>query len=242
MKLRNRTIIRACAWVLAWTFRAWFRLTRRKILFERPGFDPYGPTATERYLVCIWHDGILGIIFACRHQNMAGLVSWHADGSYIADVMSIFGIRPIRGSSGRGGAAAVRSMMEAAREYHIAIASDGPRGPRREVKDGILYLASQTGREIIPMAFAARNAWRPRGRWTDMVFPKLGSRSWVLAGNPYSIPPGLKPSELEPHRVHLQAEMNRVQRIADEIARGEREDFDRPAVTEDVASTAACAA
>jgi hypothetical protein len=64
----------------------------------------------------------------------------------------------------------------------------------------------------------------------------------VLAGNPYSIPPGLKPSELEPHRVHLQAEMNRVQRIADEIARGEREDFDRPAVTEDVASTAACAA
>ncbi|MEZ6067838.1 MAG: DUF374 domain-containing protein [Planctomycetaceae bacterium] len=226
MKLRHPLLIRVAAHIVAGAMRLWFKASRLETVGEVTGINPFADSGDERFLYCIWHDAIFGMIFSRKHERMAGLVSRHADGSYVADIMSIFHVRPIRGSSGRGGAVAVREMMAAAQDWHIAIAADGPRGPRHELKDGIIYLASQTGRGIIPTAYVARKAWRPRGKWTDMLIPRLGTRTWIVGAKPFHVPPGLKPSELGPYREALAAEMARVHAIADQIARGERDQFD----------------
>jgi hypothetical protein len=151
---------------------------------------------------------------------MAGLVSRHADGSLVADAMQAVGVTAIRGSSRRGGAAALRQMMEAAADYHIAIATDGPQGPRHVVKEGIIYLASQTGRPVVPAAFSARSAWRPRGRWTDMVVPRPFSRTYVIIGSPIAVPAGLSREELEPYRQQVQRAMDAVTDEAERRAGG----------------------
>lgn len=225
MKIRNRTVIRAIAHVAAILLRGWFRLVRLRVLTETPVIDPFVKSPSEKFLYCLWHDAIFGMIISRPHHSMAGLVSLHADGAYVANMMDIFNVRPIRGSSGRRGAGAMREMMQAAEDWHIAIATDGPRGPRHEVKDGILYLASQSGRGIVPTAYTARRGWRPRGRWTDMLIPRPFTRSWIIGSQPIYVPPGLKPDQLGPYREQLQRAMEEVNQFADRIAAGEVDDF-----------------
>ncbi len=225
MKIRNHKLIRVLARILAWGLRLWFRPVRLHLVGEVPGMDPYGDAGERRYLYCLWHDAIVGVIFSRPHTRMAGLVSLHADGAWVADVMEVFGIRPIRGSSSRRGAAAVREMCTAARDWHIAITVDGPRGPRHRVKDGILYIASQTGRPIVPTAFVASREFRPRGRWTDMCIPWPWAHTWLVACAPLHVPPGLRPDQLAPYRDQLQQAMDDVNAFAEAIARGEAEGF-----------------
>ncbi len=224
MKIRNRKVIRFLARSVAIVLRGWLRMARWTIVATEPGTNVYEDTRPNRYLYCLWHDALLCCIVCRRPERTAGLVSYHADGEYVADIMQCFGIRPIRGSSGRRGAQAVRTLMTAAADYNIAIATDGPRGPRREVKDGILYLASHSQRAIVPVAVAARRAWRPRGRWTDMVIPLPLTRAWMLGGPTLTLPPGLRPDQLGPYRQQLQDLMDRMQALADRLSAGE--DFD----------------
>jgi lysophospholipid acyltransferase (LPLAT)-like uncharacterized protein len=225
MKIRNPKLIRALTRILGWGLRLWFRCVRVRIVLETPGINPYADAGDERYLYCLWHDAIIGVLFTQTHRRMAGLVSLHADGGWVADTMEIFGIRAIRGSSGRRGAGAIREMMSAAQDWHIAITSDGPRGPRREIKDGILYLASQSGRAIVPMVFAGRSAWRPRGSWTDMVIPWPWSRAVIAGVKPIVIPPGLRPDELRPYRDLVQQEMDAVHAFSEQLVRDEKLEF-----------------
>ena len=225
MKIRNRKVIRAIAHLLAWVFRAWFRLVRLQIHSETSGIDPYSDSGERKYLYCLWHDAIVGVLFSRPHTQMAGLVSLHADGSYVADLMDVFGIRPIRGSSGKRGAGAMREMLAAAADWHIAITSDGPRGPRREAKDGIVYLATHSGRSIIPTAFVAKSAWRPRGRWTDMLIPLPGTSTMLVGVEPIVIPAGLNRDELAPYVELLQQEMDAVHAFALRLVQGEFSGF-----------------
>lgn len=239
MKLRNRYVIRGIAYVLAVVLRLGFRLIRWRIIETVPGTCAYRDTGSQRFLYCIWHDAILGVIFARQPRWMAGLVSLHADGSYVADAMQACGIRPIRGSSGRRGAGAVREMMQAVEDWHIAIATDGPRGPQRQVKDGIVYVASQTGRLILPVAITAKHAWRPRGRWTDMTIPLPFTKAWFLIGTPIAVPADLRPAQLAEWRERLQQAMDDLDEQAQRMADSLQEPVIRPFETDAVPRQAA---
>ena len=221
MKLRNRTLIRWAARAVAFCFRCLFLTIRIRVVPAVPGFSPHcEPDGEHRALFCVWHDAILGAIFCGQTVNVAALVSQNYDGSVVADVLDAVGIQPVRGSSSRGGASAVRQMFALAERKHLVIATDGPRGPRRLVKDGIVYLASQSGLPIVPTALACSWAWKPRGRWTDMVIPWPFSRGVVLGGDPIRIPPGLSPQQLGPYRDQLQQAMDRLQEQAERLVSG----------------------
>ena len=221
VKIRNRTLIRCFARVMAFLSRCLFLFVRMRVIQAVPGFSPHcEPDESHRSLFCVWHDAILGAIFCGKTLNVAALVSQNYDGSVVADVLDAVGIQPVRGSSSRGGAAAVKQMFSLAVRKHLVIATDGPRGPRRVVKDGIVYLSSQSGRPIVPTAFACSWAWRPRGRWTDLVIPLPFSRGVVLGGRPIQIPGGLSPAELRPYRDMLQQAMDELQLYADRLAQG----------------------
>ncbi len=86
------------------------------------------------------------------------------------------------------------------------------------MKDGIVFLSSVTGVSIVPITFSCRNAWRPRGRWTDMTVPKPFSRGWILAGPPTLIPANLPRSDVAEYRELLQALMDEQQEFGDAIA------------------------
>lgn len=239
VKLRNRTLIRFLARTMVFVFRCLFLTLRIRTYPAVTGFSPHCvPDDEHRSIFCLWHDGILGAIFCNRTINVAALVSQNYDGTIIADTLDAVGIQPIRGSSSRGGAAAVKQLNSLAEQKHLVIATDGPRGPRRQVKDGVIYVASQSGLPIVPVAVCSSWAWRPQGRWTDMLIPIPFSSLYVLGGEPIRIPANLTPQELGPYREQVQRAMDHLQLLGDRIANGSGEVWPANRIAETQQTTA----
>ncbi|MCX8023431.1 MAG: DUF374 domain-containing protein [Syntrophorhabdaceae bacterium] len=94
------------------------------------------------------------------YANLMGkgrvLISRHRDGEFIARVIRFFGLKAIRGSYKKGGISSTREIITGLKEgYDIAITPDGPKGPRYEVKKGIIEIARLTGKGIIPVTYGA---------------------------------------------------------------------------------------
>lgn len=210
MKIRSPFLIRSAAILLAFAMRRVFGTLKIERYWEEPGLFPYDPTGDDRYLYCIWHDAILGVLFCGKTIKLAGLASLHADGDYVAHAMEALNIPAIRGSSGRGGVAAIREIQNSAKDMHVAITTDGPRGPRREVKDGMIFLASKTGRPIVPVAFDGTSAWRPHGKWTDLLVPKPFSKVIIATGTPIHVPKKVSREEFAAWRETVQSAMDRL--------------------------------
>lgn len=158
--------------------------------------DVHGRPATTRTradsaIYALWHAQLLPLTLRHMHQNLAVMISRHRDGEIISRMIIPLGYRPIRGSSTRGGSAALREFADAAREGHpLAITTDGPTGPARRCKPGAALAASELGWPIVPAAAAPTRAWRFRS-WDEFLLPKPGSVIYVTYGSPIVVPPGL---------------------------------------------------
>ena len=223
VRLRSRWLGRAAGWCAARGLRLLARTCRFDVHPQEPGTNPRDPACPRHYLYILWHDTLL-LPAMSRHvmrgvesgNRVTALVSQHRDGGTLLPVLQAFWIDAVRGSSKRGGVGAVRQLLALTRESHVFLTPDGPRGPRRQVKDGILFLASQTGVPIIPVGAAASREWRVRGSWTDQAFPLPGAYVRVELGRPMEIPRALPREEYEPYRRRLEGEMERVMAIAAE--------------------------
>ena len=216
VKIRSRLLTKFVTLVIVLMVRLLFKTCRARATADAPNVNPYETTGDNRYLYCVWHDQILMTVFTGRPENMAGLVSAHHDGSYVAETMNWCGIVPVRGSSKRGGSRAMRELLDRVRDYHVAITPDGPRGPRHKMKTGIVFLASHSGRAIIPTAYGCRRGWRIRGNWTDMLIPQPFTQIYARGGSPFFVPPDLDRDELEQYAQRLEAEMNRLEALVAE--------------------------
>ena len=225
MRIRSRFLTKFVGWLAALVFRALSRSLRFRALREADGTDPSTPTR-QGYIYALWHDSILVPLakksLSCA--QVAALVSRHQDGAYLAEFMRYCRIRSVRGSSARGGDQALRELMRVGDDWNIVITPDGPRGPQHEIKSGPIYLASRTGRPIIPSVSHCDNAWYVRGSWTGLVVPKPFSCCWYLTGAPLSIPADLSREQIEVHRLRVQAEMVRLEQKLARIIHGEEAD------------------
>lgn len=222
LKIRSRWLNRLGAHLVVLAFRLLFRTVRVDFRLEDPSMASRFRDAKIPSLFCVWHDGIVVPIFAPRGTRIAAaLVSRHQDGGFLADVLDIVGVKPIRGSASRGGALSMRQMLRAAENLHIVITPDGPRGPRRTMKDGIVFLASRTGRQIIPCAYTATRSWRIRGNWTNLMIPKPFSTVYYIAAAPVDVPRTASRAELERSMQFIQQEMDRMHVIADALESGQ---------------------
>ncbi len=221
MKIRNRTLNRLLARAACFGLRSLLRTCKVEVRELAPRTSPYTPNQPERYLYCLWHDMIVLHTFAAPHYDLAALVSRHRDGGYLSDAMAAIGVHPVRGSSGKGGAEAIGEIVKELDGWHVAITPDGPRGPRRKVKPGILFLAAKTGRPIVPTVGVCANAWRIKGSWTDLTIPKPFSRVLMFGGEKMYLPADLDRHGLRQHAERLEAAMTVLEGTALRIVRGE---------------------
>jgi lysophospholipid acyltransferase (LPLAT)-like uncharacterized protein len=98
------------------------------------------------------------------------------------------------------------------------------------VKDGILFLASVSGRGIVPVTFAARKCWRPKGKWTDLVIPYPFTTVWLESSEPLYIPPGLTRDQLVPYRAQLQQILDDLSAHTEALAKGDLPDSPEPLI------------
>lgn len=210
MKIRSHLVTRIAAWLMVRAIKTLYLTVRRDEIVVDPDTIAYHEHVRERYLYCTWHDSIVMPLFHSQPYHMAALVSGHQDGSYLAESMHFLRVTPVRGSSGKRGVNGLRTAITAAENYHITITPDGPRGPRRTMKDGIVFLASKSGNAIVPMSFRVTRCWKISGRWTDLVIPKPFSKVTVFLGAPIRVPAKLDAAGLGEYTQLVQQRMDEL--------------------------------
>jgi lysophospholipid acyltransferase (LPLAT)-like uncharacterized protein len=211
MKIRDRRLIAAAGWCgtrLVRLLSATLRFDSRSV--GSVPADPLAAEPAERFIYALWHENFLIPIVRFGTPAVAALVSRHADGQVLGSLIRATGMRVVHGSTSRGGVAAVRQLLRADAEHrHLAVTPDGPRGPRRVVQPGVVYLASRAGMRIVPVGVGHRRPWRMKS-WDSFAVPRPFSRVRCLFGEPLAVPPGLAPYALEPHAGRLQVELDRL--------------------------------
>jgi lysophospholipid acyltransferase (LPLAT)-like uncharacterized protein len=219
MKIRNHRIIAFAGWCgthIVQTLSCTLRFDYQSI-----GIIPVDPLAAPldcRFIYALWHENFLIPIARFGNSTVAALVSSHADGQLLGSLIRAKHMGMVRGSTSRGGIAAVRRVLrDDVAHRHLAVTPDGPRGPRRQVQPGIIYLASHTGMQIVPIGVGHQNPWRVNS-WDSFAIPRPFSRVRCLFGEPLPIPSNLNPEMLEPHRNLLQIELDRLSHAAENWA------------------------
>lgn len=135
-------------------------------------------------MYALWHHTLLPLLWWHRHRGITLLVSGHRDGTLLAAAARGLGYRTARGSSTRGGIEGARAVLRDLADGGVAaITPDGPRGPARQVKPGILRIAQRAGVPILPVAAVADRGWR-LGSWDRLLIPQPFARVRIRYGTP----------------------------------------------------------
>ena len=204
-------------------FLIWLALNTIALTIRYRVNDPHGflkRTDFGQAIFCIWHNRLALSVkiyfkFARKHhqsQGMAGLISASRDGALLAQIFETFKIQPVRGSSSRRGAQALRELTTWTRRgYDICITPDGPRGPRYVVADGPIALAQLTGLPIVPASYHLN--WKIQLKsWDGFQIPLPFARCEVTAGPVMFVPPDLDDAAYEMKRQELEKELRAITR------------------------------
>ena len=146
--------------------------------------------ANQPHVFVLWHDALLPLLWWHRGRGVTIVVSDAQDGQYLAEYARRIGYREARGSSTRGGVRALIRVVKALRAGGVAaFTPDGPRGPRREFKGGILLAAQRGGAMVLPLHAGADRAWR-LASWDRFLVPKPFARVRIVYGTPFEVESG----------------------------------------------------
>ncbi|MFA6003584.1 MAG: lysophospholipid acyltransferase family protein [Elusimicrobiota bacterium] len=164
-------------------------------------------------LYAFWHQRQVFFTWSHRGAKVAVLVSRSQDGELIARTMTLSRIRSCRGSSSRGAAAGTREMLEAlAAGCDVGISPDGPKGPARSMKPGILHLAQKLGLPIVPITTATSNKLTFNS-WDKFHVPLPFSRAVVAHGVPVYVGPN---DDVEAKSREVKASLDAATELADQ--------------------------
>jgi lysophospholipid acyltransferase (LPLAT)-like uncharacterized protein len=150
----------------------------------------------QRIILTFWHRRLvmMPLAYPFKRWNAKGerrgvaiLSSDSKDGERSAATWRWFGIHAVRGTAGEDGAKALVRMIRAVKDgWDFGITPDGPRGPRLEMKPGVLALSRKTGAWVVPVCVAYSRAWKLK-TWDQMLVPKPFCRITVRFGEPFQV-------------------------------------------------------
>jgi lysophospholipid acyltransferase (LPLAT)-like uncharacterized protein len=218
LKIRNRKVIGVLGRLAALGIRGWFGTVRFRHRSLGPNVNPLSPGFVGHYLYTFWHEYLLVPASQFVGLNVHVLSSKHADGQLSTETCQQLGFKVIRGSSTRGGTEALRQLIRVSRSSHLAITPDGPRGPRRHVQPGVIFLAARTGMPMVPCGIGVHHGWRANS-WDRLVVPIPFTRVMGVWGEPILVPPKVAREGLEEHRLRLEQAMGQMTGLAECWAR-----------------------
>jgi lysophospholipid acyltransferase (LPLAT)-like uncharacterized protein len=169
----------------------------------------------QSFVMALWHDSLLTPMWLLPRMKLrpAVMISKSGDGELVAQVGGRFGWRVVRGSSSRGGSEALEeaaNLYEPKKPFQFLFTVDGPRGPRRECKFGVVALAARLGLPVLPVTVRFENAWYAKS-WDRMAIPKPFSKVEVLMDRFVSIPSPASRDDLEQSRRQVEETMHSVE-------------------------------
>ena len=128
-------------------------------------------SAGHHPILALWHGRILAATPYFQRRGIVAMASENFDGEWIARLLGKFGYGAARGSSSRGGPAALRQLVRDARAHGVAFTLDGPRGPAEVAQPGAVWLAKATGQPLLPFHSEAASSWTLKS-WDRTQIPK----------------------------------------------------------------------
>ena len=161
----------------------------------------------EKCVFALWHAHQCGVFSCNMYKKTCIMVSNSKDGEIISRAANAVGVETVRGSQNRGGTKASLQLIKRIKEDDVngALTIDGPRGPKRIVKKGIIEIARMTQTPIVPAVY-----WSPQKlflkfkSWDEFRFPLIGTKLVMLFGNPINVP--IEPTEEEIEKIRKEVE------------------------------------
>lgn len=208
MRDRNRikrdaksSLLGTCA---GWLMRLW-SLTLRLEIENHSGVADWAGQPRVATIFLLWHNRVLSLPplwwkVCGRFRDPVILSSPSKDGAIVEAAMGIYGMKAVRGSSSRRGAAAIIELRHLIREgKDVCVTPDGPKGPRYVFQPGVVKLAESTGAPLIPVNLVCESAWRLK-TWDRIVIPMPFSKVRMVFAPAINIPRGLSAEEFEQAR------------------------------------------
>ena len=203
---------------LIYSFARCLAVTLRFRLDDLSGY--FSDVPQEKIIFAIWHNRLaLALILYQRYvarrdrgRKLVALVSASRDGGLLTGIFSFFKVQPVRGSSSRRGAQALREMVSWGRRGHdLAITPDGPRGPRYTVQEGVISIAQMTGQPVVPVTYHLN--WKIRLKsWDRFQIPLPFARCQITIGKAVRVPRETDEAGREQLRQQLEAELRAITR------------------------------
>ncbi|MDR3198629.1 MAG: lysophospholipid acyltransferase family protein [Planctomycetaceae bacterium] len=208
MKITNPVFWKAAGLLGTALIRNWMGLIDFKAAFYDPELDPAFLHEKQRYIALFWHEYILCPLYLRRNTNVTMMLSRHNDAEIVGRIAKLSGLRCIRGSSFRGGAAAVKQFLEMPESLRniIAITPDGPRGPRRRLSVGPIFLASKLRIPVVLLGVGYDRPWRTRS-WDRFAIPRPFSRGRFILSSQFPVPADLDKDGLELFRQRFETQL-----------------------------------
>ena len=176
-------------------------------------------------ILAFWHGQHFMTPFIKTKESHRGkvLISRHRDGEFNALAVERLGIGTIRGSGDhgsafyrKGGVGAFKEMVRALEEnYNVALTADVPKRSRIAGL-GIIMLARESGRPIMPFAMATSRFLRLKN-WDRTTINLPFGRGAGVAAEPISVPADADDAGLEAARRLLEDRLNAATRRAYEL-------------------------
>lgn len=170
------------------------------------------------FVGCFWHGRMLLMPYIWTvDRPFSMLISKHADGRLIAEIISRFNVASIAGSSSRGGSEALRAMVKTLKAgISIGVTPDGPRGPRMRVSAGVVQAARLARVPLVPVSLATSRRKMLRS-WDRFLIALPFGRGAFVWGKAIEIAADAGDAEVEAARAALEDELNRVSIEADRL-------------------------
>lgn len=166
-------------------------------------------------ILCHWHGDDLSLAIPFAAQGLTMMVSRSRDGDFISGIMARLGYAAVRGSSSRGGGRALRELAGVLRSgKDVGLTVDGPRGPRTQVKAGVIALARLSGAPIFPAGVWADRRWVFKKTWHKTYLPKPGALVRIVFGEPIFVPADSTREQMEGLRKKVEEEFIRLHDLA----------------------------
>lgn len=212
-KAYNKTKYIILSYVVHFIVIVWYFFVRKR--------DIIIPEASQKiiesgggYIIAVYHETTLSLyrhatqyLQKKKNATMVALVSQSKDGEIIHQTFARSNLKSVRGSSTRGGTGAFRAILKEMKQRHVPIFTvDGPKGPRHEVKPGVIATASITGAPILYLDSRYDRHYQFKS-WDRHFFPKFRARLYIQYGEPLEVPKGLSEQEIEVWAKKLEGKM-----------------------------------
>jgi lysophospholipid acyltransferase (LPLAT)-like uncharacterized protein len=172
----------------------------------------------KSFIFAVWHEQVVSVM--CAHaftRPLLALASRSKDGDYAAYVSKKMGFIPVRGSSrkrnkDKGGTEAVATYISKMKEgISGGITVDGPKGPRKVCKPGVVLIAKQTGSAVLPVVGIADKYWEFNS-WDRFKLTKPFARIIMKYGAPIFIPTESNEGQLNDYCNLIGEEMEKLEK------------------------------